>query len=99
MDMEDWQLAVLNTEYIRIDQNPSTGYRLVVRVTDSLHSMTIPDIVETIRHSKRKPVIMYPDDPMRGMFADRGQVLDVLMAREEYEEYRMWKAEAAMMEE
>ena len=91
--MEDWQLAVLNDEHIRIDQSPDTGYRLVIRKTDSKHDMMIQDVVETVRHSKRKPVIMYPDDPFRGMFADKQEVLAVLMARGEYVEYVIWKKE------
>lgn len=58
--------------------------------------MSIPTIVAVIRKSKRKPVIMCPDDPFRGMFADRKDVLDVLMSTPEYEEYAVWMAEAKM---
>ena len=96
IDMEDWQIAVLNSENIRVDQDASTGYRIVIRKTDGAHSMTIPDIVERLRKCKRKPVIMFPDDPKRGMFADKRQVLDVLTATEEYQEYMIWKVEAKM---
>lgn len=94
--MQDWQIAVLNSENIRVDQDQSTGYRLVIRRTDGEHRMQVPEIVSAIRHSKRKPVIMCPEDPFRGMFADRREVLDVLMSTEEYEEYAMWMAEAKM---
>ena len=94
--MQDWQIAVLNSENIRIDQDQYTGYRLVIRRTDREHRMRIPEIVATIRSSKRKPVIMRPDDPFRGMFADRKEVLNVLMSTSEYEEYTLWMAEARM---
>ena len=32
--MEDWQLAVLNSENIRVEQDQYTGYRLVIRKTE-----------------------------------------------------------------
>jgi len=92
--MQDWQLAVLNSENIRVDQDQYTGYRLVIKKTDREHRMSVPEVVATIRHSKRKPVIMCPEDPFRGMFADRREVLDVLMSTDEYEEYTIWLAEA-----
>ena len=94
--MQDWQIAVLNSENIRVDQDQRTGYRLVIRKTDRLSRMTVPEIVSTIKHSKRKPVIMCPEDPLRGMFADRKEVLDVLMSTSDYEEYMIWRAEAKM---
>ena len=94
--MQDWQIAVLNSENIRVDQDQRTGYRLVIRKTDRLNRMTVPEIVSTIKHSKRKPVIMCPEDPLRGMFADRKEVLDVLMSTSDYEEYMIWMAEAKM---
>lgn len=94
--MQDWQIAVLNSENIRIDQDQSTGYRLVIRKTDERNRMSVPEIVATIRHSKRKPVVMCPDNPFRGMFADRKEVLDVLMSTSEYEEYTVWMAEAKL---
>ena len=94
--MQDWQIAVLNSENIRVDQDQRTGYRLVIRKTDRLNRMTVPEIVSTIKHSKRKPVIMCPEDPLRGMFADRKEVLDVLMSTSDYEEYMIWIAEAKM---
>ena len=94
--MQDWQIAVLNSENIRVDQDQRTGYRLVIRKTDRLNRMTVPEIVSTIKHSKRKPVIMCPEDPLRGMFADRREVLDVLMSTSDYEEYMIWMAEAKM---
>lgn len=94
--MQDWQIAVLNSENIRIDQDQYTGYRLVIRKTEPKNRMTIPTIVAIVRKSKRKPVIMCPDEPFRGMFADRKEVLDILMATSEYEEYTIWMAEAKM---
>ncbi|MBE6523054.1 MAG: hypothetical protein E7Z62_08060 [Thermoplasmata archaeon] len=94
--MEDWQLAVLNSENIRVEQDQYTGYRLVIRKTEKKNRMSIPTIVAVIRKSKRKPVIMCPDNPFRGMFADRKDVLDVLMSTPEYEEYAVWMAEAKM---
>lgn len=94
--MQDWQIAVLNSDNIRIDQNENTGYRLVIRKTDEKSRMSIPKIVATIRQTKRKPVIMSLEDPFRGMFADRREVLDVLMSTPEYEEYAIWLAEAKM---
>ena len=92
--MQEWQMAVLNSEYLRVDQDEYTGYRLVIRKTDRDHRMSIPEIVATIKHTKRKPVIMSQDDPFRGMFADRKEVLDVLMSTPEYEEHMVWMAEA-----
>ena len=94
--MQDWQIAVLNSENIRVDQDQTTGYRLVIRKTDGKNRMSVPEIVATIRHSKRKPVVMCPDNPFRGMFADRKEVLDVLMSTSEYEEYTVWMAEAKL---
>ena len=94
--MQDWQIAVLNSDNIRVDQDQYTGYRLVIRKTDEKNRMSIPEVVATIRHSKRKPVIMCPDEPLRGMFADRREVLDVLTSTPEYEEYTVWMAEAKM---
>ena len=94
--MQDWQIAVLNSDNIRIDQNENTGYRLVIRKTDEKSRMSIPKIVAAIRQTKRKPVIMSLEDPFRGMFADRREVLDVLMSTPEYEEYTIWLAEAKM---
>ena len=94
--MQDWQIAVLNSEDLRVDQDQYTGYRLVIRRTDREHRMGIPAIVATVRKSKRKPVIMCPDEPFRGMFADRKEVLDILMSTDEYEEYTVWMAEAKM---
>ncbi len=97
--MEDWQIAVLNSEHIRVDQDQHTGFRLVIRRTDAANDMMVQNVVETIRKCKRKPVIMMPDDPFRGMFADRNEVLDVLTSRGEYVEYMIWKAEAEMNKE
>ena len=94
--MKDWQIAVLNSTNIRVDQDQSTGYRLVIRKTDGKNRMSVPMIVATVKHSKRKPVIMCPDDPFRGMFAERKEVLEVLMSTPEYEEYTVWLAEAKM---
>lgn len=94
--MKDWQIAVLNSDNIRVDQNQSTGYRLVIRRTDEKSRMSIPTVVSTVRKSKRKPVVMSLDDPFRGMFADKKEVLDVLMSSEEYQEYMVWMAEAKM---
>ena len=94
--MNDWQIAVLNSENIRVDQDVSTGYRLIIRKTDEKSGMAIPSIVAIVRKSKRKPVIMCPDEPFRGMFADRKEVLDVLMSTSEYQEYTVWLAEAKM---
>lgn len=94
--MEDWQIAVLNDRNIRVDQNQSTGYRLIIRKTEEKNSMHVAEIIATIKHSTRKPVIMMPDDPMRGKFANKKEVLEVLMSTEEYSEYLMWMAEARM---
>ena len=94
--MQDWQIAVLNSENIRVDQDQYTGYRLVIRKTDRLHMMTVPEIVAVIKHSKRKPVIMCPEEPLKGMFAPKKDVLDILMSTSEYEEYMVWLAEAKM---
>ncbi len=94
--MEDWQIAVLNSENIRVDQDQYTGYRLVIRRTDKDHRMRVYEIVAKVKHSRNKPVIMCPDDPVRGMFADRREVLDVLMSTPEYEEYVVTLAEAKM---
>ena len=94
--MNAWQIAALNSEHLRVDQDQSTGYRLVVRKTDKDHRMSIENVVATVKASKRKPVIMCPDDPFRGMFADKKEVLEILIAREDYQEYRMWMAEAKM---
>ena len=94
--MQDWQIAVLNSENLRVDQDQHTGYRLVIRKTNEENRMSIPTVVATVRKSKRKPVVMSLDDPFRGMFADRREVLDVLMSTPEYEEYTIWLAEARM---
>ena len=58
--------------------------------------MTVPEIVAVIKHSKRKPVIMCPEEPLKGMFAPKKDVLDILMSTSEYEEYMVWLAEAKM---
>ncbi|MBQ7622106.1 MAG: hypothetical protein IJV02_06810 [Candidatus Methanomethylophilaceae archaeon] len=94
--MQDWQIAVLNSEYLRADQDRSTGYRLVIRRTNKKDSIAVQKIVATVKHSNRKPVIICPDDPMKGMFAPKKEVLEVLMSREDYQEFRMWLAEAKM---
>ncbi len=94
--MQDWQIAVLNSENLRVDQDQYTGYRLVIRRTDEEHRMGIPTIVATVRKSKRKPVIMCPDEPFRGMFANRKEVLDIPMTTDEYEAYTVWMAEAKL---
>ena len=93
--MEDWQIAVLNNEDIRVDQDASTGYRLVIRETTKDRRMTVPEVVATVRHSNRKPVIMMPGRDY-GKFADRKEVLSQLMSTPEYEEYTIWMAEARM---
>ena len=93
--MEDWQIAVLNNEDIRVDQDASTGYRLVIRETTRDRRMTVPEVVATVRHSNRKPVIMMPGRDY-GKFADRKEVLSQLMSTPEYEEYTIWMAEARM---
>lgn len=94
--MKDWQIAVLNSENIRVDQNRCTGYRLIIRSTTREHRMRVPEIVATIKSTRRKPVIMRPEDPFRGMFADRKEVLDILMSTSEYEEHAIRMAEAKM---
>ena len=93
--MEDWQIAVLNSEDIRVDQDASTGYRLVIRETTRDRRMTVPEVVATVRHSNRKPVIMMPGRDY-GKFAPRKEVLSQLMSTPEYEEYTIWMAEARM---
>jgi hypothetical protein len=94
--MNDWQIAVLNSENLRVDQDQYTGYRLVIRRTDRDHGMRIENIIATIKASKRKPVIMNPDEPGKGMFAERKEVLEILTARSDYQEFRLWMAEAKM---
>ena len=94
--MEDWQIAVLNSGNIRVDQDERTGYRLVIRRTDEKNRMPVQQVVAVVKGSKRKPVIMRPDSPGTGMFADRREVLDQLMSTPEYEEYTIWMAEARM---
>ena len=94
--MWDWQIAALNSEYLRVDQDQNTGYRMVVRRTDREHTTPIHMVIATIRSSSRKPMVMCPEDPFRGMFADKKEVLDVLCSREDYQEYRTWMAEARM---
>ena len=94
--MNDWQIAALNSEHLRVDQDQSTGYRLVIRKTDRERSMRIENVVATVKASKRKPVVMCPDDAFRGMFAEKKEVLEILTAREDYQEFRMWMAEAKM---
>lgn len=84
--MEDWQIAVLNSGNLRVDQDEHTGYRLVIRRTNEKNRMSIPEIVATIRHAKRKPVIMRPEDPFRGTFAEKREVLEVLMRMVTFEE-------------
>ena len=93
--MEDWQIAVLNNEDIRVDQDASTGYRLVIRETTRDRRMTVPEVVATVRHSNRKPVIMMPGRDY-GKFAPKKEVLSQLMSTPEYEEYTIWMAEARM---
>ena len=93
--MEDWQIAVLNSEDIRVDQDASTGYRLVIRETTKDRRMTVPEVVATVRHSNRKPVIMMPGRDY-GKFAPKKEVLSQLMSTPEYEEYTIWMAEARM---
>ncbi len=95
--MEDWQIAVLNSQDIRVDQDAGTGYRLVIRETTRDRRMTVPEVVATVRHSNRKPVIMMPGRDY-GKFADRKEVLSQLMSTPEYEEYTIWMAEARMNE-
>ena len=94
--MQDWQIAVLRSRDLRVDQDQYTGYRLVIRRTDPEHRMRIHEIVAVIRHSSRKPVIMCPERPDRGMFAPRREVLDILMESPEYEDYMVALAEAKM---
>ena len=73
---------------------PDTGWSL--GRPDKKGSMRIENVVATVKASKRKPVIMCPDDPFRGMFAEKKEVLEILTAREDYQEFRMWMAEAKM---
>lgn len=94
--MEDWQLAVLNSEALAVRQDQSTGYRLIIKQVRPGDGMAIQNIVETVRKSTRKPVIITPEDDKRGMFAEKKQVLDVLTSREDYQEYMCWKMEAKM---
>ena len=94
--MQDWQKDVLCSKDIRADQNEHTGFRMVIRKTDASNRMSVPEVVRMIKASSRKPVIMYPDDPFRGMYADRKEVLSTLMSTSEYEEYTVWLAEAMM---
>lgn len=94
--MQDWQIAVLNSDFLRVDQNECTGYRLVIRRADKESRMRIQEIVAVIKHSNRRPVVMCPEDPVRGMFASKKEVLEILTSREDYQEYRMWLAEAKM---
>ena len=94
--MEDWQIAVLNSEHLTVEQQRRTGYRLVISRCNKKDRIPIQEIVVRLKHSNRKPVIMCPEDPLKGMFAPKKEVLDVLMAREDYQEFRMWLAEAKM---
>ena len=94
--METWQKEVLGSENLRVDQDENTGYKLVIRRTDRENRMGIHEIVAAIRQTKRKPVIMCPDDPFRGMYAERREVLEELMSSNEYEEYLVMLAEARM---
>jgi len=94
--MEDWQIAVLNSKDLRVDQNENAGYRLVIRKTDSDNRMSIEKIVSTIKASNRKPAIMRPSDPLTGKFAERKEVLNILMAREDFQEYMALMTEAKL---
>lgn len=81
--MEDWQIAVLTSPHIRVDQSQATGYRLTIRVASPEGAMPVDEVLATVRHSKRKPVIMRPDDPFKGMFASKADVMDILASRED----------------
>ncbi|MDY0236626.1 MAG: hypothetical protein RBR71_11380 [Gudongella sp.] len=94
--MDDWQISVLNSENLRVDQDEYTGYRLVIRKTDMKNRMPVEKIVSTVKASKRKPVIMSPEDPFKGRFAEKKDVLNILMSREDFQEYLVWMAEARM---
>ena len=96
LECRDYQAIACLAAWIRVDQDQYTGYRLVIRMTDRKHRMSIPEVVAAIRNTKRKPVIMSPSDPSKGMFADRREVLNVLMSTPDYEEYTVWMAEARM---
>jgi len=94
--MENWQKDILCSKDIRADQNEHTGFKMIIRKTDASNRMSVPEIVKMIKASGRKPVIMCPDEPFRGMFAEKKEVLEVLMSTPEYEEYTVWLAEAKM---
>ncbi len=53
--MQDWQIAVLNSENIRVDRDQNTGYRLVVRKTDGFTRR--PCLMNTVFYSIRIPTL------------------------------------------
>lgn len=76
--MEDWQRDVLINDYLRvIDHN---GH-IIISATSPDNAMAIQEVIKTIRHDKRKPVIMCPFKFGCGKFAPKKSVLSVLQER------------------
>ena len=50
-------------------------------------------MMSTIMNSLRKPVIMCPDNILKGIFIPKKEVLEILASREDYQEYMMWLTE------
>ncbi len=76
--MDQWQKDVLNSRYLTVDD----GDRLkIYKLSNDKYAMSIGQIIDTIRASKKKPIIMNPDVPFSGKFAQKKEVLNELKKR------------------
>ena len=73
--MDDWQLEVLKSG--RICAYEHNNHVMICRTKPDM-AMSPQDVIAFIRPIKKKPVIMDPDNPFRGKFALKKDVLKVL---------------------
>ena len=76
--MDQWQKDVLNSRYLTVDD---TDRLKIYKLSNDKYAMSIGQIIDIIRASKKKPLIMNPSVPFSGKFAQKREVLNELKKR------------------
>lgn len=76
--MDQWQKDVLNSRYLTVDDEDRLK---IYKLSNDKYAMSIGQIIDIIRASKKKPIIMNPSVPFSGKFAQKREVLNELKKR------------------
>lgn len=82
--LKDWQKEVLKSKYLMAGEFPFFGEKnptMKIISCKKEYAMSVLDCIAAIKNSKKKPLIMDPNDPFHGTYADKKLVIEELKKR------------------